>query len=57
MVEPSIPIRNTYYLGHPARSSTIAKCPECNMGFILDDETDAAEWAYGHDCQPVENKE
>lgn len=56
MAESSIPIRNTYYLGHPDRSSTLVKCPECNMIFILDDETSAAEWAYGHDCQPVKDK-
>ncbi len=57
MADTSIPIRNNYPLGHPARSSTFAKCPECELIFILDDETSAAEWAYGHDCQPVENKE
>jgi ferredoxin-like protein FixX len=52
MPDTSIPIRNTYYLGHPQRSSTYAKCDECGLVFILDDETSAAEWAYGHDCQP-----
>ena len=27
------------------------KCPECGREFDLLDETDAAEWAYGHDCE------
>lgn len=27
------------------------KCPECGRVFDLDDETDAAEWFYGHDCE------
>ncbi len=28
-----------------------AQCPECDRIFDLLDETDAAEWAYGHDCE------
>ena len=28
-----------------------AKCPECGRVFDLLDETDAEEWAYGHDCE------
>jgi hypothetical protein len=26
-------------------------CPECSRTFDLTDPTDAAEWAYGHDCE------
>ena len=33
--------------GHPA---TVA-CPECGRVFDLTDKTDAAEWAFGHDCE------
>jgi len=29
------------------------KCPECGRIFDLLDETDAEEWAYGHDCEEV----
>ena len=28
-----------------------AQCPECGRVFDLLDETDAAEWGYGHDCE------
>jgi len=28
-----------------------AKCPECGRVFDLLDETDAQEWASGHDCE------
>lgn len=28
-----------------------ATCPECKRVFDLTDETDADEWAYGHDCE------
>jgi hypothetical protein len=28
-----------------------ATCIECNRAFNLADEDDAAEWAYGHDCE------
>lgn len=31
-----------------------AKCPECGRVFDLLDETDAEEWAYGHDCEVAE---
>lgn len=27
------------------------RCPECGRLFDLADEDDAAEWAYGHDCE------
>lgn len=27
------------------------KCVECERVFDLFDETDAEEWAYGHDCE------
>ena len=30
---------------------TKAKCPECNRVFDLQDEDDAAEFYYGHDCE------
>jgi hypothetical protein len=30
---------------------TTATCPECGRVFDLADETDAEEWAYGHDCE------
>jgi hypothetical protein len=26
-------------------------CPECGRQFDLLDETDAAEWSTGHDCE------
>lgn len=26
-------------------------CPECKRVFDLTKETDAEEWAYGHDCE------
>jgi hypothetical protein len=29
-------------------------CPECGRIFDLTDETDAEEWAYGHDCEEPE---
>lgn len=32
------------------RIPTRAQCPECLRVFDLCDETDADEWAYGHDC-------
>ena len=28
-----------------------ATCPECDRVFDLTDETDAEEYAYGHDCE------
>lgn len=28
-----------------------ARCRECGRAFDLADEHDAAEWAYGHDCE------
>lgn len=28
-----------------------AQCVECGRVFDLLDETDAEEWAYGHDCE------
>lgn len=31
--------------------STKAKCVECGRVFDLLNETDASEWAYGHDCE------
>jgi hypothetical protein len=32
--------------------SFTAKCPECDRVFDMLDETDAAEWSTGHDCEP-----
>lgn len=29
----------------------LRQCPECGRVFDLMDETDAEEWAYGHDCE------
>lgn len=29
----------------------IRECPECGRRFDLMNETDAEEWAYGHDCE------
>ena len=29
----------------------LSRCPECGRIFDLLDETDAEEWAYGHDCE------
>lgn len=31
--------------------STKAKCVECDRVFDLLNTIDAAEWAYGHDCE------
>ena len=28
-----------------------ARCVECGRVFDLTDDTDAEEWAYGHDCE------
>lgn len=28
----------------------IFKCPECDRVFNIDDEMEAQEWFYGHDC-------
>lgn len=28
-------------------------CVECGREFDLYNETDAAEWYYGHDCEPL----
>ena len=33
---------------------TTAKCGECSRVFDLFDETDAEEWAYGHDCETAD---
>jgi DNA-directed RNA polymerase subunit RPC12/RpoP len=30
---------------------TVVKCVECERIFDLTDETDSADWAYGHDCE------
>jgi len=30
-----------------------ATCQECGRRFDLLDEKDAAEWAFGHDCEPT----
>jgi len=32
---------------------TKVRCPECGRVFDLTDETDSAEWHYGHDCEEV----
>lgn len=32
-------------------------CPECRRTFDLTDPTDAAEWTYGHDCEPADEPE
>ena len=31
----------------------IFQCPECDRFFDMFDEKDAADWTYGHDCEPV----
>ena len=33
------------------RFDTTRKCQECGREFDMADETDAMEWAYGHDCE------
>jgi hypothetical protein len=30
--------------------TTTRTCPECGRVFDLLDDTDATEWAFGHDC-------
>ena len=32
----------------------IRTCVECDRVFDLLDDDEAAEWVYGHDCQPEE---
>jgi hypothetical protein len=32
---------------------TKVRCPECGRVFDLTDETDSAEWFYGHDCEEM----
>ena len=32
--------------------ATKVTCPECSRVFDLTNETDAAEWGFGHDCDP-----
>jgi len=34
-----------------ARTSTGPTCRECERVFDLSNADDAAEWAYGHDCE------
>lgn len=36
---------------HPLARAIRPTCRECGRTFNLADETDAAEWAYGHDCE------
>jgi len=31
-------------------------CGECGRTFDLTDDTDADEWAYGHDCEVMEGE-
>lgn len=31
--------------------ATLTKCAECGRTFDLNDEDQAAEWYYGHDCE------
>ena len=33
------------------RKQAARTCPECGRVFDLWDDTDAAEWYYGHDCE------
>jgi hypothetical protein len=32
-------------------NNTTTTCPECDRTFDLTDDTDSAEWHYGHDCE------
>lgn len=32
-------------------STPTRTCSECGRVFDLSDETDAAEWSFGHDCE------
>ena len=34
--------------------NTKVRCVECARVFDLLRDQDAAEWAYGHDCEPAE---
>ena len=34
-----------------AKDAFKVRCAECGRVFDLLDETDAQEWAYGHDCE------
>ena len=40
-------------LSFAVRHGATARCPECSRVFNLMDDTDAAEWAYGHDCEVI----
>lgn len=31
--------------------TSVCICVECGRNFVLTDEIDAQEWAYGHDCE------
>lgn len=35
----------------PVRAYRYHKCRECGRRFDLTDETDLAEWEFGHDCE------
>lgn len=37
--------------GPPRQDAFKVRCPECGRVFDLLDETDAKEWAAGHDCE------
>ena len=44
----------------PTREGVVAipttfTCVECERVFDMFDETDAEEWHYGHDCEPMDD--
>lgn len=48
---PEPPTRRVARDLNPGDTFTV-RCPECDRLFDLCDEVDAAELAYGHDCEP-----
>jgi hypothetical protein len=37
--------------GRGVRFYRYSRCRECGRKFDMTDDTDAAEWHYGHDCE------
>jgi len=46
-------MRNVY-TGPPVIPTHCRQCPECMQVFDLISEQQAAEWYYGHDCEPID---
>lgn len=44
------PLDDRVHIAPPPMTRT---CPECDRTFDMLDADDAAEWSYGHDCEPL----